>query len=294
MEALPLFFPLRGRPVLLLGDGTGAEPKRRLLQSAGAAVETDEAAALAAGARIAVVAIDEDREAARTASRLRAAGLLVNVVDKPALCDFSFPAIVDRAPVTLAIGTGGASATLSKTLRERLEALLPAGLGGLAEAVRMRRRAVNTALPDAAARRGFWDALFAPGGALDPLGTLPDDPGAAIDAALADSPPSGASLIEIVPRSADPDDLSLKELRALSRADIVLWEEGFPQALLTRARRDARIEPARAGAEKAGGHVVVLRRFAGDAGAAPASSDVPRGSSDDEKAKGGQKHGKGW
>lgn len=281
MEALPLFFPLRGRTVLLLGNGAGAEPKRRLLQSAGAVVETVEAQALAAGARIAVVAIDEDRGARQTASRLRAAGLLVNVVDKPALCDFSFPAIVDRAPVTLAIGTGGASATLSKTLRERLEAMLPAELGGLAEAVRMRRPAVNAALPEAASRRGFWDALFAPGGALDPLDVPPADPVAAIDAALETGAPPETSRLEIRPRSADPDDLTLRELRALSRADVVLCDEGVPEALLSRARRDARIAPSRMGADEPGGHVVVLHRPARGSGGDIASSGGDTGSSAD-------------
>ena len=165
MQALPVFLDLRGRPVLLLGDGDGAEPKRRLLLAAGADIEAAEGGT----ARIAIVAVDDDGQAAAIAARLKAAGLLVNVVDKPALCDFSLPAIVDRAPVTVAIGTGGASATLSKALRERLEALLPATLGAIADAVRDLRSAVNDAVPKPERRR-FWDRLMAPGAPLDPIG----------------------------------------------------------------------------------------------------------------------------
>src|SRR3546814_14222183 len=76
------------------------------------------------GARLAFVALADEAEARAAAEALRARGLLVNVVDRPDLCDFTTPAIVDRAPVTIAIGTGGASAGLAKAIRQRVEALL--------------------------------------------------------------------------------------------------------------------------------------------------------------------------
>ena len=258
MEALPLFLKLQGRPVVLAGNGAGAEPKRRLLELAGARVVAEPEP----GARLAVVAIDDFAEAEAACGRLRSAGLLVNAVDKPALCDFSFPAIVDRAPVTLAIGTGGASATLAKTLRERLEALLPERLGALAGAVRTMRGEVNEQLDGAAARRRFWDRLMAPGAALDPLSPAAGEPEATIRAALQEGSgaPSG-SLYELRPRSNDPDDISLRDLRALSQADLILVEEGASEEIAGRARRDAVRQPYSENAEiPAGAAVVVVRR----------------------------------
>ncbi len=255
MQALPIFVKLDGVPVLLRGGGEGADPKRRLLEAAGAIIVDMPTP----DTRIAVLAIDDAEEAAREAARWRDAGLIVNVVDKPALCDFSFPAIVDRAPVTIAIGTGGASATLAKTLRERLEALLPDGLGATADAVRAARADVNIRIDGSAGRRAFWDALMAPGAALDPLGDVAD-PGQAIRDALANAGDVRSSRHEIRPGLTDPDDLTLRDLRALSQADLVLVEAGACEAIADRARRDAERGTYRAGVPlPAEGRIVILR-----------------------------------
>ncbi|MEM8825510.1 MAG: NAD(P)-dependent oxidoreductase [Pseudomonadota bacterium] len=237
MQALPLFFDLRDRPVVLVGDGEGAAPKRRLLTAAGALVvdtPTDRT-------RLAIVAIDDDQEAATIADQLRGSGHLVNVVDKPSLCDFSFPAIVDRAPVTIAIATGGASATLSKALRERFEAMIPATLGEVAASIRRRRPAVNAAIARPA-RRLFWDRLMAPGAPLDPFTDCkhPDDAiQSAVQSALTTAPTPPAARHDIYPSSGDPDDLTLRDLRALSQADLILVERGAPPRIVDRGRRDA-------------------------------------------------------
>ena len=105
MEQLPIFLNLRGRTVVLVGKGEVADAKARLIIRAGGRIvpEWEE------GAAIAFVALDDDDQARAAAGALRARGLLVNVVDRPDFCDFTTPAIVDRAPVTIAIGTGGAS-----------------------------------------------------------------------------------------------------------------------------------------------------------------------------------------
>ncbi|MGB3845303.1 MAG: NAD(P)-dependent oxidoreductase, partial [Sphingopyxis sp.] len=102
MEQFPLFLNLRGRTVVLVGEGEAADAKARLIVRAGGRIVR----AWEAGATIAFVALDDADEARAAADALRARGLLVNVVDRPALCDFTTPAIVDRAPVTIAIGTG--------------------------------------------------------------------------------------------------------------------------------------------------------------------------------------------
>jgi uroporphyrin-III C-methyltransferase / precorrin-2 dehydrogenase / sirohydrochlorin ferrochelatase len=144
MHQLPIFLNLAGVPVLILGDGEAAAAKARLVERAGGRV----VAGLAEGPRIAFVALEDDDDAAAAAAQLRAAGLLVNVVDRPALCDFTTPAIIDRAPMTIAIGTGGASAGAAKALRQRLEALIPEGLGRLAAALSAARGALRTRYPD--------------------------------------------------------------------------------------------------------------------------------------------------
>jgi len=231
MDRLPLFFDLRGRDVLLVGDGAAADAKRRLIEGVGGRVVAD-----AATARLAFVALDGEA-AEREAARLKTAGLLVNVVDRPELCDFIVPAIVDRSPVLVAISTNGASATLAKVLRERLEALLPASLGALAHRIAARRSDVAECIAPIG-RRTFWDRLLAPGGALDPFAGAAD-PDAAIDAALAGVVPAGTSLETIALSSDDPDDLTLRQLRLLSQADTIFHGAVIAPAILDRARRDA-------------------------------------------------------
>ncbi|WP_374524609.1 bifunctional precorrin-2 dehydrogenase/sirohydrochlorin ferrochelatase, partial [Sphingopyxis sp.] len=144
MEQLPLFLNLRGRTVVLVGKGEAADAKARLIARAGGRIVP----AWEEGATLAFVALDEGAEA--VAADLRARGLLINVVDRPDLCDFTTPAIVDRAPVTIAIGTGGASAGLAKAIRQRIEALLPARLGALAAALHAARGAMKARWPAAA------------------------------------------------------------------------------------------------------------------------------------------------
>ncbi|MBC8073645.1 MAG: HRDC domain-containing protein, partial [Deltaproteobacteria bacterium] len=102
-----------------VGTGEAADAKRRLIEAAGGVV----VAVPEPGVQIAFVALEDAGEAAAAAVRLRGLGMVVNVVDRPALCDFTVPAIVDRSPVIVAVGTGGASASLAKALRERFEAL---------------------------------------------------------------------------------------------------------------------------------------------------------------------------
>lgn len=234
MDSLPIFLRLAGQPVILVGDGHAAEPRRRLIERAGAVPVGEEDAA----ARIAFVAIDDAAVAEAAVARLRARGLLVNAADKPALCDFIMPAIVDRAPVLVAIGTGGASSGLAKALRGRIEALLPASLGRLAEALFAARERIRARWAEAGDRRLAIDAALAPGGPLDP-GLAQDV--AAVDRWLAVAAPAEAvaRLERIALRSADPDDLTLREARLLAGADRVTHRRDVPAAILDRARADA-------------------------------------------------------
>ena len=229
LHSLPLFVRLAGRPVILLGTGEAADAKRRLLERAGATIVGEDAAAA-----LAIVAIDDEGEALAAVARLKARGLLVNAVDRPEHCDFTTPAILDRAPVLIAIGTGGVSAGLAAALRQRLEALLPARLGALADALQAARPAVRRRYPDGGMRRRALGAAMAAGGALDPLRDDPD-----VDGWLAGEQARTTGHVRIMLASGDPDELTLRDARALANADRVLHHPGVPAAILDRARADA-------------------------------------------------------
>lgn len=252
MESLPLFHRLSGRKVVLLGEGEAADAKARLLREAGAEVVAE----AEPGIRLAFVALSEGAEGATAA--LRELGLLVNVVDRPELSDFIVPAIVDRSPVVVAVGTGGASASLSKALKERLELLLPPGLGGLANAIRQARASVAATHADVPARRGFWARLLAPGAALDPLVAQPD-PAAAIMGALAGSGTAEERDDLILIGAEGAEALSLRELRLMAQADLVLHQPGVPADVLALVRRDAARRVGLAPEPGEGGRIVRIQ-----------------------------------
>lgn len=238
MNGLPILVRIAGRPVILIGDGEAAAAKARLVERAGGRiVGIDDRQA-----RLAIVTGDDDAEVSEIVASLRARGVLVNAVDRPRLCDFTLPAIVDRSPVLIAISSGGASAGLAAALRQRIEAMVPARLGRLAEALLGARGAIRARWPGAEERRRAIGAALGSGGPLDPLAA---DVGA-VDAWLAtpdDSAAKPGQLVRIALTSADPDDLTLRGARALALADIVTHRPGVPPAILDRARADAVRQP---------------------------------------------------
>lgn len=254
IDSLPLFHRIVGRSVIVLGEGEAAEAKRRLVERAGGtACGEDEMEA-----RLAFVALAAPETAA---ARLRARGVLVNVPDRPELCDFTVPSLLDRAPVLIAIGTGGASAGLAKALRLRLEALLPLALGPLAAALGGAREAMRRRWPEAGERRRALDAALAEGGALDPLA---EGGAERVDDWLRGAPQGIEQAVEIVLTSDDFEDLTLRQLRWLGAADLIAHEPDVPAAILDRARADTpRVAIAAGeGAPAAPGLVVTLRRGA--------------------------------
>ena len=234
MDALPLFLTIKNRQVIVLGDGEAAAAKARLVEAAGGIVIGEDASEPV----LAFVGIEDETLAAAAAARLRARGLLVNVVDKPAMSDFLMGAIIDRSPVVVAISTGGATASLSRALRGRLEALLPATLGALAAAIGNSRAAAAAAHPTVGDRRRLWERALAQGGALDPLAMV-DDAAAAVAAAITGQSEAVTETCIITVASADPGELTLNQLTALGRCDALLIEGEIPPAIIDRARRDA-------------------------------------------------------
>ncbi|WP_174549194.1 precorrin-2 dehydrogenase/sirohydrochlorin ferrochelatase family protein [Novosphingobium rosa] len=258
IETLPLFHRIAGRPIIVLGEGDAAEPKRRLVERAGGVVHDTIAEGLNQGARLAFIAHTDRAQAESDADILRKAGVLVNVVDQPDLCDFTVPSILDRSPVLVAVGTGGASAGLAKALRLRLEQILPPGLGFLASALGGARVRLRALFPDVGERRRALDVALSAGGLLDPLNA-----DASAVTAWLDDPAAGAAagVVEIRLRSSDPDDLTLREARLLGSADVVCHEPDVATAVLDRARADALRQLVAPGAvpESGQGLCLVLR-----------------------------------
>ncbi len=232
MHSLPIFLDLHGRPVILIGGGEAAAAKRRLLERAGATIVGEEGEA-----RIAIVAIEDDAEAGAAVARLRARGIMINATDRPALCDFTLPAIVDRDPVLIAIGTGGASAGLAKELRQRIETMLPARLGELAAALHAARDRIRARWTTPETRRRAIDAGLGQGGAIDPA--APDAADHVETWLAAEDKAAPDAFVAIALRSANPDDLTLGEARLLGRADTLYHRPAVPPAILDRARADA-------------------------------------------------------
>ncbi len=231
MHSLPLFVRLNGCPVILLGEGDTADAKRRILDRVGAIIVGEEVEAA-----LAIVAIEDDVTALAAVARLKARGILVNAVDRPPQCDFTLPAIIDRDPVIIAIGTGGASAGLAKALRQRLEAMLPASLGEIATTLKSLRASLRMRWPDARDRRQVIDSAFAQGAPLDPFSPLEAD---AVMRWLGEAQSAQSAFHHIIITSDDPDDLTLKQARLLGQADNVFHTECVASAILTRARADA-------------------------------------------------------
>ncbi|KZC17132.1 sirohydrochlorin ferrochelatase [Rhodanobacter sp. FW510-R12] len=267
MKLYPLFADLSRRAVLVVGGGAVAERKVAALLGAQAQVTvnaptlTPQLQRWAAAGRIAhrpdafreawlervwlVVAATSDAELNRliaTFAELRR--IFVNVVDDAALSSFHVPAVVDRAPLTIAISSGGEAPMLARLLRERLETLLDHSLGALATLAARLRRRIRLRHPQPAARRGFYEALFAgPVAALLRQGR-PDEAWRAAEQALAaPSPARAGSVVLVGAGPGDPGLLTLRALRALNEADVILHDRLVSPEVLELARRDAeRIE----------------------------------------------------
>jgi uroporphyrin-III C-methyltransferase / precorrin-2 dehydrogenase / sirohydrochlorin ferrochelatase len=263
MNHFPIFLDLSQRRVVICGEGEMALAKLRLLARTPAQLLlfaprpepelAHEAAALCvpvqsrlpgpddlAGAALVYVALHGDAAAA-VARTARAAGALVNVVDNLEASDFITPAIVDRAPVTVAIGTEGAAPVLARAIKADLEARLPQGLGTLARAGKSFRHATE-ALPQGRRRRDFWaDYYFQTGPAV-----LSEVGEGLLDHALRDllqrhlaqAPrPGRVDLVGAGP--GDPELMTLRARRLLDAADVVVHDRLVPQAILDLARREA-------------------------------------------------------
>ena len=269
MRTFPIFVSVERKPPLVTGGGELAAIKARLLLKRAENVDVaadqlgSELAELERAGRVALIAAQpgvdqirgrplviaatcDDAEDARVAAVARALGVPVNVPDKPALCSFVMPAIVDRGEVTVAIGTEGTSPVLAQRLRAWLERELHPRLDALARLAGDFRDAVAEKLPAGRARRKFWEGVF-DGAASEAALAGEDDEarrlvGEAIEAAVKAETAQGRVLL-VGAGPGDPELLTLKAVRALKSADVILYDRLVATAVFEHARREVELLP---------------------------------------------------
>ena len=271
MDYLPVFLQLRCARAVIVGGGRIAARKADLLVRAGARVTViaprlheDLHSRAAAGElthlpesfvpahldgaviAIAATGLRNINEAVSAAARER--NVPVNVVDDASLSTFIFPAIIDRSPVLVAVGSAGQAPVLARWVRERIESILPASLGALARFMGEQRKSVQRALGPAA-RRAFWERIVRGKAAAHLLSGDESGGRRAFEAELlmsqltTSAATGGSALGEVYLIGAgpgDPDLLTLRALQLLQQADVVLFDRLVPAAVLERARREAR------------------------------------------------------
>jgi uroporphyrin-III C-methyltransferase / precorrin-2 dehydrogenase / sirohydrochlorin ferrochelatase len=263
LARLPTFFALEGKRVVVVGSSQAAIWKAELLSAAGARVDvfspdrSDSLDALAAappvgavivherrwtpadlaGASLAVSECADDAAAAQYAAAARAAGVPVNVIDRPAFCDFSFGAIVNRSPLVIGISTDGAAPVLGQAIRSKIEALIPKGFTRWADAAHNWRPRVQALALSFRGRRTFWEKF------TDRAIAAPDRaPGEAdLEALLRPtSAPEAGSVVLVGAGPGDPELLTLRAVRALQSADVILFDSLVSGEILDFARREAK------------------------------------------------------
>ncbi len=264
LAVLPVFVPLQGKRAVLAGSNGGAPWKVKLLAAAGAHVDvyaadpSEELRGVASeivagsvtlherpwtpddlwGAAFCIGAMEDEAECVAFVACARGTGAIVNAVDRPHLCDVKFGAIVNRSPLVVGISTEGAVPVFGQTVRARIEAMLPRGFSRWVAAARDWREGVTARFHGFAERRGFWerftDLAFAEPDRAPTRGDL--------DRLLAqtEAAPKGGAVTLVGAGPGDAELLTLKALRALRNADVILYDDLVAPEILDYARREAR------------------------------------------------------
>jgi uroporphyrin-III C-methyltransferase/precorrin-2 dehydrogenase/sirohydrochlorin ferrochelatase len=267
LARLPIFLALEGKRAVLAGGSPAAAWKAELLSASGASVEVyasdpcEELVQLAAspprsviridrrswaprdlkGAAVAIGAFEDDEDAVAFASAARAAGVPVNVIDKPAFCDFAFGAIVNRSPLVIGISTDGAAPVFAQAIRAKIEALLPNGFARWAAAAARWRSAIKSSDLSFSGRRKFWQ-IFTAHAVANPQSEPAERD---LERFVAEVRGLGAALengaVTLVGAGpGDPELLTLRAVRALQSADVILFDDLVSSEILDFARREAR------------------------------------------------------
>nr|WP_295889213.1 siroheme synthase CysG [uncultured Devosia sp.] len=263
LAVLPVFLDLIGKRVIAIGGSEAATWKIELLAAAGAHVQVlapidqwcDELIALAesgaaagtislvdcqwspsdlSGTALAVADIEDDEQAAAFVEAARDALVPYNVIDRPEFCQFQFGTIVNRSPVVVGISTAGAAPILGQAVRRRIETLLPATLSAWAHLAQQVRASVMDRLEAGPQRRAFWERLV--DRAFGDAAPTPMD--GDIDTIAAAAPLGRVTLVGAGP--GDADLLTIKAVRALQSADVILFDDLVSSDVLELARREAK------------------------------------------------------
>jgi uroporphyrin-III C-methyltransferase/precorrin-2 dehydrogenase/sirohydrochlorin ferrochelatase len=261
MDYFPIFLRLAGEPVLVVGGGEVAARKIDLLLRTSAKVRVvapELVAGLAErvaageiehvaaeftpehldGVRLAIAATDKRAINAWVAHQAERRNIPVNVVDDRELSRFIVPAIVDRSPVVVAVGSSGDAPVLTRRLRERLESFLPQRLGALARLAGKLRPTIKARIESPARRRKFWENFFDGTVAADVLAGRSVDV-ADIASTLRTGEQDAGEVVLVGAGPGDPGLLTLRALRALQNADVILYDRLVSAEVLDLARRDA-------------------------------------------------------
>jgi uroporphyrin-III C-methyltransferase/precorrin-2 dehydrogenase/sirohydrochlorin ferrochelatase len=268
LAKLPVFWALEGKAVIVAGGSDSAAWKAELLAACGATVhvyaehlsETFEKLiarsaehprggfihhahswndGIFSGSTIAIADCEDEDEAKAFFDAARAAGVPVNVIDKPAFCQFQFGSIVNRSPVVVSISTDGAAPILAQAVRRRIETLLPLSLKSWASIAQSMRETINERLQSGGQRRAFWER-FVDRAFRDKADAI-SEAELLGDASRIASAPAGIGHVTLV--GAGPGDselLTLKAVRALQAADVILFDDLVSDEVLELARREAK------------------------------------------------------
>ncbi len=266
MEQLPICLDIKGRKVVVAGDGAGAARKALLATGAGAVVTVvaaapcDELRELAAagriglaeralladdvaGAAIVFAAAENDERDGEAARLAQEAGVLVNVVDRADLSSFTMPSIIDRSPLVIAVSSAGVSPLLGRMMRQRLEATIPAAFGNLTRFLGSIRGVLKRRIPDVRNRRRFIETVV--DGTVADLVLANDEERArqqldqSLEAFLADGHNTQGEVYLVGGGPGDPDLLTFRALRLMQRADVVVYDRLVGSPIMDLVRSDA-------------------------------------------------------
>jgi len=264
MEFLPLFLNVKNKTCLVVGGGEVAARKVVLLRKAGANVTVvapelcPDLTKLADnvqikhesrryrqtdldGVRLVIAATDDTGVNQQISEQAEQRGIPVNVVDQPQLCSFIVPSIIDRSPVVAAVSTGGASPVLARIIRTRLETLIPAGYGRLADLANRFRDRVKKQFKSSPERRRFWEQVLNGSVAERVFSGHIEEAEAAMEQALeiGSASTTMGEVYLVGGGPGDPDLISFRALRLMQQADVVVYDRLVAQTILDMTRRDA-------------------------------------------------------
>ena len=264
MEFLPIFLDIKDKRCVVVGGGEVALRKVTSLLRSGARValvspqlstslenlrQDGEIDHLARefqdgdleGAHLVIAATDDGVVNRQVSELAKARRIPVNVVDQPALCSFLMPSVIDRSPVIIAVSTGGSSPVLARLIRTRLESLIPAAYGRLAELANRFRDKVKASFRRPEDRRLFWDKILQGGvaervftGHLEEAETILER-----ELAAADPEKNIGEVYLVGAGPGDPDLLTFRALRLMQQAEVVVYDRLVAKPILEMTRRDA-------------------------------------------------------